>query len=124
MGRSIDYARLSRWHCFFFIGETSAASIVHRTFTFLLPHTRRTLVMKRHRVPTLALILVTLTALLLSAGVAAHPIAVDGAIGDWFEVTPITSPGAHPNSNTGHVARNAAQQGEFNWRDAVADQRI
>jgi uncharacterized repeat protein (TIGR01451 family) len=80
--------------------------------------------MKRHRVSTLALSLVALAGLLLSAGVAAHPITVDGSIGDWFEVTPITSPGAHPNSNTGHVARNAAQAGEFNWRDAVADQRI
>src|SRR5262245_50104698 len=79
--------------------------------------------MKRHRAPLLALSLVMLTALLLSAGVAAHPITVDGSIGDWFEVAPAL-PGAHPNSNTGHVARNAAQQGEFNWRDAVADQRI
>src|SRR5690242_8790683 len=80
--------------------------------------------MKRHRVPMLALSLVVLAGLLLSGGVAAHPIVVDGAIGDWFAVTPITSPGAHPNSNTGHVARDAAQEGEFNWRDAVSDQRI
>ncbi len=59
-----------------------------------------------------------------SVSALAQPIIVDGAIGDWFPTTPVTSPGAHPNSNTGHVARNAAQAGEFNWRDAVLDQRI
>ncbi|MFL5807722.1 MAG: lamin tail domain-containing protein, partial [Roseiflexaceae bacterium] len=80
--------------------------------------------MKRIRVASFALGLAILAGLLMSASAVAHPVTVDGAIGDWFATAPITSPGAHPNSNTGQVARNPAQQGEFNWRDAALDQRI
>ncbi len=60
----------------------------------------------------------------MSASVGAHPVVTDGSLGDWFATAPITSPGAYPNLNTGQVARNAAQQGEFIWRDTFHDQRI
>jgi uncharacterized repeat protein (TIGR01451 family) len=80
--------------------------------------------MKRNRVMTLALGLAMLAGLLVSANAIAHPVTIDGATTDWFATSQITSPGAYPIPNTGQVARNAAQQGEFIWRDAVQDQRI
>src|SRR5215475_12819960 len=80
--------------------------------------------MQRHRITTFLLSFAILAGLLMSAHAGAHPVAVDGAIAGWFATSPITSPGAYPNLNSGQVARNSAQQGEFAWRDTFRDQRI
>src|SRR6266545_2238964 len=80
--------------------------------------------MKRNGVMALLLGLAMLAGLFVSANAVAHPVTIDGAIGDWFETSPITSPGAYPNPNTGQVARNPAQAGEYIWRDIYNDQRV
>ncbi|HEU5098588.1 MAG TPA: hypothetical protein VFU22_06185 [Roseiflexaceae bacterium] len=65
--------------------------------------------MKRNRATALMLILAVLVRLFVPANAVAHPVTTDGTIGDWFATSPITSPGAYPNPNTGQVARNATQ---------------
>lgn len=80
--------------------------------------------MKQNRAMTLLLGLAMLAGLFVSANAIAHPITIDGTIGDWFETSPITKPGAYPNPNTGQVARSPAQSGEYIWRDIYNDQRV
>ncbi len=80
--------------------------------------------MKRNGVMALLLGLAMLAGLFVSANAVAHPVTIDGAIGDWFETSPITSPGAYPNPNTVQVTRNPAQAGEYIWRDIYNDQRV
>jgi uncharacterized repeat protein (TIGR01451 family) len=80
--------------------------------------------MKRNRVMTLLLGLAMLAGLFVSANAIAHPITINGTIDDWFETSPITKPGAYPNPNTGQVARDPAQSGEYIWRDIYNDQRV
>jgi uncharacterized repeat protein (TIGR01451 family) len=71
---------------------------------------------------SLVLSLVALAALLLTQLAAAHPVVVDGQntpVGgqpEWF--------GAGPRANTGTILRNAAQQGEFAWKDRPGDVRL
>jgi uncharacterized repeat protein (TIGR01451 family) len=80
--------------------------------------------MKRNRVTALLLSLAMLAGLWVSANAVAHPVTVNGTIEDWFETSPITKPGAYPSPNTGQVARNSTQQGEYIWRDTFRDQRV
>src|SRR5215475_2512130 len=79
--------------------------------------------MKRNRVTALLLSLALLAGLWASSNAQAHLVTIDGAIGDWFETGSITKPGT-VNLNTGQVARNPAQQGEFIWRDVFNDHRV
>jgi uncharacterized repeat protein (TIGR01451 family) len=47
---------------------------------------------------------------------SAHPITVDGASTDWLNRAPVAV-------NTGLIARNVTEQGEYVWSDAQADER-
>ncbi|HJZ49210.1 MAG TPA: hypothetical protein VKE41_18660, partial [Roseiflexaceae bacterium] len=79
--------------------------------------------MKRNRVTALLLSLALLAGLWASSNALAHLVTIDGVLGDWFETGSITKPGT-VNLNTGQVARNPAQQGEFIWRDVFNDHRV
>jgi len=49
---------------------------------------------------------------------AAHGVTVDGSKAEWPLLPPPVS-----NVNTGHIARNVANEGVFIWRDATGDER-
>jgi MYXO-CTERM domain-containing protein len=61
-------------------------------------------------------ILATSAALLIAPAAFAHPVTVDGNATEWFTRAP-------NSQNLGLVARNATQQGELVWLDAVGDAR-
>ncbi len=66
----------------------------------------------------LVLILVLLAGVLLPAGplALAHPVSVDANPADWTMVPPT-------QVNLGHIGRNAAEEGEYVWRDQGVDER-
>ena len=64
--------------------------------------------------PVVGLLLLTLAGPVLLA--RAHSVTVDGVTTDWFNRQPV-------QPNTGIVARNATEQGEYIWRDANLDER-
>jgi uncharacterized repeat protein (TIGR01451 family) len=81
--------------------------------------------LKRATWKSLTIGLVAMALVVMSTTTLAHPVTIDGRINDWFyPSTPLTNPGAYPNPNTSHIARNAQGQGEFIWRDINRDQRI
>ena len=47
---------------------------------------------------------------------SAHPITVDGTSADWFNRSPLAD-------DSGLVARNNLEQGEYTWRDRALDER-
>lgn len=52
----------------------------------------------------------------LAVPASAHSVTADGIATEWFDREP-------SSANLGTIARNAAQQGEYIWRDAAGDMR-
>lgn len=61
-------------------------------------------------------LLIAGTTLAIPNAAEAHPVTVDGSAAEWLTRLPNAD-------NLGLVARNAAGQGEYIWRDALADTR-
>lgn len=75
--------------------------------------------MRRGLLLVLSLALIGASLFGLSGTTGAHPVSVDGSTNEWKNF------GKGPSDDdVGHIARNAAGQGEYIWLDQSLDQRI
>jgi hypothetical protein len=69
-----------------------------------------------HSVRRVGQAVLSLILLLPCSPARAHSIVVDGVADDWWGALPL-------GTNVGRIARNAAAQGEYVWRDVAGDER-